>query len=172
MFKEIKSLNPNLTSDISRLLLDTPDVKSLLCITTVGKNPSALTHIYKAPIDSTRIMGTSIDYSKFKINIEKKDKNILYSTHIEGYTLRSTSQLLIENCIRVFQQKDKTTRQENLFDKIYTTLDTSAPLNFLVQPQVEELIEEAIGRIPLVPKINHDWNAYDLDFENSASVIA
>ena len=167
VFKEIKSLNPNLTSDISRLLLDTPDVKSLLCITTVGKNPSALTHIYKAPIDSTRIMGTFIDYSKFKINIEKKDKNILYSTHIEGYTLRSTSQLLIENCIRVFQQKDKTTRQENLFDKIYTTLDTSAPLNFLVQPQVEELIEEAIGRIPLVPKINHDWNAYDLDFENS-----
>ena len=167
VFKEIKSLNPNVTSDISRLLQETPDVKSLLCITTVGKNPSALTHIYKAPIDSTRIMGTSIDYSNFKINIEKREKNILYTTNIEGYTLRSTSQLLIENCIRKFQQKDKTTRQENLFDKIYTTLDTSAPLNFLVQPQVEELIEEAIGKIPLVPKINHDWNAYDLDFENS-----
>tara|TARA_B100000767_G_scaffold274345_1_gene307028 strand:- start:2817 stop:5309 length:2493 start_codon:yes stop_codon:yes gene_type:complete len=167
VFREIKSLNPNLTSDISRLLQETPDVKSLICITTVGKNPSVLTHIYKAPIDSTQITGTSIDYSKFKINIEKSEKNILYSTNIQGYTLRSTSQLLIENYIRKFQQKDKKIRQDNLFDKIYTTLDTSAPLNFLVQPQAEELIVEAIGSIPLFPKINHDWNAYDIDFENS-----
>ena len=166
VFREIKSLNPSLTSEFSRLVRDTPDVKSLLCITTVGKNPSALTHIYKAPIDSTRTKGSSIEYSKLKINIEKSENNILYSANIEGFTLRSTSQLLIENCIRKFQQKAKP-NQENLFDKIYATLDTSAPLNFLVQPQSEELIEKAIGSIPLAPKINQDWNAYDLNFENS-----
>ena len=166
VFREIKSLNPSLTSEFSRLVRDTPDVKSLLCVTTVGKNPSALIHIYKAPIDSTRTKGSSIEYSKLKINIEKSEKNILYSANIEGFTLRSTSQLLIENCIRKFQQKTKP-NLENLFDKIYVTLDTSAPLNFLVQPKNEELIEKAIGSIPLAPKINHDWNAYDLNFENS-----
>ena len=71
VFREIKSLNPSLTFEFSRLVRDTPDVKSLLCITTVGKNPSALIHIYKAPIDSTRTNGSSIEYSKLKINIEK-----------------------------------------------------------------------------------------------------
>ena len=29
------------------------------------------------------------------------------------------------------------------------------------------MIEKAIGSIPLAPKINQDWNAYDLNFENS-----
>ena len=97
VFKEIKSLNKGLTKNINSLLSDTPNLKSLLCVTKVGKNPGALTHIYKAPIDSSLINGPSIEYSKVQINVEKRKSNTFYSTNISGFTLRSTSQLLIEN---------------------------------------------------------------------------
>jgi len=166
VFKEIKLLNKGLTADISSLLSGTPDIESLLCVTKVGKNPGALTHIYKAPLDSTLMNGPSIEYSKMQINIEKRAAKVLYSTNISGYTLRSTSQLLIENCIRTSQQ-NSTSNTTKLFKTIYATLDTDAPINILVQPQVEELIETMIGQTPLMPKVSHDWNAYDLNFEES-----
>lgn len=166
VFKEIKLLNKGLTADISNLLSGTPDIESLLCVTKVGKNPGALTHIYKAPLDSVLMNGPSIEYSKVQINIEKRDTNVLYSTNIEGYTLRSSSQLLIENCIRTSQQKSASNSSE-LFKTIYATLDTNAPISILVQPKVEELIETMIGQTPLMPKVSHDWNAYDLNFEES-----
>ena len=166
VFKEIKLLNKRLTADISNLLSGAPDVESLLCVTKVGKNPGALTHIYKAPLDSTLMNGPSIEYSKVQINIEKRETNVLYSTNIEGYTLRSSSQLLIENCIRTSQQKS-TSNSSELFKTIYATLDTNAPTSILVQPKVEELIETMIGQTPLMPKVSHDWNAYDLSFEES-----
>ena len=164
VFKEIKLLNKRLTADISNLLSGAPDVESLLCVTKVGKNPGALTHIYKAPLDSTLMNGPSIEYSKVQINIEKRETNVLYSTNIEGYTLRSSSQLLIENCIRTSQKKS-TSNSSELFKTIYATLDTNAPTSILVQPKVEELIETMIGQTPLMPKVSHDWNAYDLSFE-------
>jgi hypothetical protein len=166
VFKEIKLLNKRLTADINNLLSGAPDVESLLCVTKVGKNPGALTHIYKAPLDSTLMNGPSIEYSKVQINIEKRETNVLYSTNIEGYTLRSSSQLLIENCIRTSQQKS-TSNSSELFKTIYATLDTNAPTSILVQPKVEELIETMIGQTPLMPKVSHDWNAYDLSFEES-----
>jgi hypothetical protein len=166
VFKEIKLLNKGLTADISGLLSGTPDIESLLCVTKVGKNPGALTHIYKAPLDSTLMNGPSIEYSKVQINIEKRATKVLYSTNISGYTLRSTSQLLIENCIRTTQQ-NSTSNTTKLFKTIYTTLDTGAPINILVQPKVEELIETMIGQTPLMPKVSHDWNAYDLNFEEA-----
>ena len=166
VFKEIKLLNKGLTADISGLLSGTPDVESLLCVTKVGKNPGALTHIYKASLDSSLMNGPSIEYSKVQINIEKRATKVLYSTNISGYTLRSTSQLLIENCIRTSQQ-NSTSNTTKLFKTIYTTSDTGAPINILVQPKVEELIETMIGQTPLMPKVSHDWNAYDLNFEEA-----
>lgn len=164
IFKQIKSLNPKVTSDISELLSETPNVTSLLCVTKVGKDPGALTHIYKSSIDSTLIAGPGIEYSKMRINIEKRENTILYSTFISGYTLRSTSQLLIENCIRKYQQTNNS-ETKNLFSTVYETIDTDAPLNILVQPKAEELIETVFNSTPLMPKVSQDWNAYDLSFE-------
>ena len=127
IFKQIKSLNPKVTSDISELLSETPNVTSLLCVTKVGKDPGALTHIYKSSIDSTLIAGPGIEYSKMRINIEKRENTILYSTFISGYTLRSTSQLLIENCIRKYQQTNNS-ETKNLFITVYAVSYTHLTL--------------------------------------------
>ena len=50
-------MNPEVTSNLAELLSKTPDTKSLLCVTKIGKNPGALTHIYKSQLDSTLING-------------------------------------------------------------------------------------------------------------------
>ena len=166
VFKELKNLNPEVTSNLAELLSKTPDTKSLLCVTKIGKNSGALTHIYKSQLDSTLINGPSIDYSKVKINIEKRVSGTLYSAYISGFTLRSTSQLLIENCIRKSQQNNSS-NANSLFNTVYATLDLNAPINILVQPQAEELMETMLEELPLMPKISQDWNAYDLNFESN-----
>ncbi len=166
VFKEFKSFNTSLTEDIERLISGTPNTTSLLTISLVGKNPMELTHIYKAPLDSTIMEFPKIMYSGIHLFIETHEEKSLYSTNIEGFTIRSTSQLLVENCIRSFQQNRGSTMSQ-LFVTLYNTLDSDSPLNVLVQPHKEELIKTVFEDTFLFPKTGYDWNVYDLNFEDN-----
>lgn len=165
IFKEFKFFNPSLTKNIKKLISETPNTTSLLTISTVGKNSMELTHIYEAPLDSALLKFPKIKYSGINMIIETKHKESLYSTNIGGFTIRSTSQLLVENCIRNFQKK-RSSLTSPLFKILYNTLDTDSPLNVFVQPKKEKLIQVVFTDSFLIPKIGYDWNIYDVDFED------
>jgi hypothetical protein len=142
----------------------------IFSITPYGKNEKALSIVYKAPLDSTYISHPMEKYSGEAIYITKENDNTLYTAFIDGFTLHADTKIVLENCIRNYQQKAKGINDISFYD-IVKTADNSAPFNIHLKGQQEDLIEEVTGRLPLFPKIGQNWASLDINFTAKALEI-
>ena len=142
----------------------------IFSITPYGKNEKALSIVYKAPLDSAYISHPMEKYSGEAIYLTKENDNTLYTAFIDGFTLHADTKIVLENCIRNYQQKAKGINDISFYD-IVKTADNSAPFNIHLKGQQEDLIEEVTGRLPLFPKIGQNWASLDINFTAKALEI-
>ena len=142
----------------------------IFSITPYGKNEKALSIVYKAPLDSTYLSYPKEEYSGEAIYLTKENDNTLYTAFIDGFTLHADTKIVLENCIRNYQQKAKGINDISFYD-IVKTADDSAPFNIHLKGQQENLIEEVTGRLPLFPKIGQNWASLDINFTTNALEI-
>lgn len=134
----------------------------IISLTPYGKEGKALSIVYKAPLDSTYLSLPKEEYSGETIYSTKEKQTTLYTAFIDGFTLHTDSKIILENCIRTHQQKAKGINDPS-FNVIIQTADDSEPLNLHVKGQKEDLIKEALGQLPLFPKIGQSWASLDLN---------
>ena len=142
----------------------------IFSITPYGKNEKALSIVYKAPIDSTYLSYPKEEYSGETIYLTKENNNTLYTAFIDGFTLHADTKIVLENCIRNYQQKAKGINDISFYD-IVKTADDSAPFNLHLKGEQETLIKEVVGKLPLFPKIGQNWASLDINFTANALEI-
>ena len=142
---------------------NTTATPKIFSITPYGKNEKALSIVYKAPLDSTYLSYPKEEYSGEAIYLLKENDKTLYTSFIDGFTLHADTKIVLENCIRNYQQKAKGINDTSFYD-IVKTADESAPLNIHLKGQQENLTEEVIGKLPLFPKIGQNWASLDVNF--------
>ncbi|MGB2085831.1 MAG: hypothetical protein ACPHUE_01825 [Flavobacteriaceae bacterium] len=157
---------PQLAKKMKRLNVNeqTPQIISL---TNFGKNEKALSVVYKAAIDSAFLNYPSVDYSGEKLYIQKDNAKLLYTAFIDGFTLHSDTKIVIENCIRNYQQKAKGIQSKVFYD-IVKTADDKAPVNIHLKAKEESLLNTTFGALPLFPKIGQNWSSLDLTISPQA----
>jgi len=131
----------------------------MISITPFGKEEKAVSVVYKSALDSSYLALPSMDYSGQKIFIDKTT----YTSFVDGFALHSDSKIILENCIRNYQQKAKGIA-ETAFYTIAKTADEDAPLSFHFKGNSTNSFKELLGTMPLFPKIGDSWASVDVQF--------
>ena len=100
----------------------------IISVTPYGKEEKSLNIVYKSPHDSTYLALPSVEYSGQKIYSAKRDDQTIFTSFIDGFILHSDTKIILENCIRNYQQKAKGI-SENAFYTIARTADENAPMS-------------------------------------------
>lgn len=121
-----------------------PTSKSLLCFNELGKDSFEYTFVTKSHpelivLDSLQKATTkSISYNNTSIIETRMGKHVNYTFYADSIFVNSSSQLLIENCIRSYK---KATISEAL-KKVYATIDESKSATLLATPkQISPLLQ-------------------------------
>lgn len=169
ILKHFPASLPHLSKQLSAIDLQAFSPK-IFSLTPYGKNEKALSIVYKAPLDSTYLAFPKEEYSGESIYLTKENNTTLYTAFIDGFTLHSDTKIVLENCIRNYQQKAKGINDVAFYD-IVKTADNGAPFNIHLKGQEENLTEEVVGNLPLFPKIGQNWASLDINFSPNALEI-
>ena len=135
----------------------------IISFTPYGKDEKSLNIVYKSPLDSTYLALPSVEYSGQKIYSAKRDDQTIFTSFIDGFVLHSDTKIILENCIRNYQQKAKGI-SENAFYTIARTADENAPMSLHFKGNETDAFEQIMGQLPLFPKIGDSWASVDFLF--------
>lgn len=158
--KEIPSQLPELSEKI-KSISTTEITPQLISLSNYGKEEKAVSVVYKAALDSSYLAHQKVEYSGENIYVQKKSNGQIYTAFIDGFTLHTDTKIVLENCIRNYQQNAKGLNN-SAFYNITKTADKQAPLNLHIIGDKEKSISDAIGDLPLFPNIGQRWSSYDL----------
>jgi hypothetical protein len=160
----IPELSEDLTGQFQNLIQNETNNKQLFFLTNYGKGETALSLVYESRLDSVYLNYNSFDYSGEKVFEQKNGSRALFSTFIDGYALHSDTQIVLENCIRNYQQRVKRIQNENFY-RLVKAADVNSPLSIYILPREQQIMEKLTSTLPLFPKIGESWNSYDLSFD-------
>ncbi len=150
-------------SDFDFLKVKNPE---LISLSKVGKNEIAIT-LFRDVSNMTKSDSLSlakmrsITYSNSKIYITRNlKKKSTYRTIISNYEIISTSQLVLENCIRNYNSRVSNFNSSH-FKKLYKSIDVKAPLNIFLHKNSDFFFEKLIPYTPLIPNLTNDWITFD-----------
>ena len=135
----------------------------MISITPYGKEEKAFSVVYKSTLDSSYLDLPTLEYSGQKIFMRKKEKETTYTAFVDGFALHADSKIILENCIRNYQQKARGIA-EDAFYTIAKTADENAPLSFHFKGNKTLAFKTILGEMPLFPKIGDSWASVDLQF--------
>lgn len=160
----VKNISPTMPDFIEKIkaIPSKNREPQLLSFSDYGKQAKALSVVYRSPLDSSYLAYDQMEYSGQKIFLEKKNKTTIFTAFIDGFVLHSDTKIVLENSIRNHQQKAKGVN-DNAFYSIVKTADKQAPVNIHLLGKKEKSLSEAFGRLPLFPKIGHQWSSFDLN---------
>ena len=95
--------------------------------------------------------------------LSEKDDQTIFTSFIDGFVLHSDTKIILENCIRNYQQKAKGI-SENAFYTIARTADENAPMSLHFKGNKTDAFEKIMGQLPLFPKIGDSWASVDFLF--------
>lgn len=153
--------------DIKRTLPQNPDNQALVFLTRYGKAEIATSYIDQTPLDSIYLDLPSKEYNGKIIYTETVDENTIYTCFVDGFRLRTTTQMILENCIRNYENNSKAITSPFFYELAETT-NEGRPLNLLVQPKEENILSSILPEIPLFPKTGFQWSTYDVDFTSKS----
>lgn len=137
-------------------------VPQLISLTPYGKSENALSVVYQAALDSTYLSLPTVNYSGQNIYLDKQEKHTIYTTFIEGFTLHSDTQIVLENCIRNYQQEAKGIGSSSFYELVKTA-DQQAPFNLHVKGNSPGILKDTWPSFPGFPAIGKDWITYDIN---------
>ncbi len=166
ILKQLPKSHPALTQKLTAFTTQNTSPK-IFSLTPYGKNEKALSIVYKAPLDSTYLAFPKEEYSGETIYLTQENNSPLYTAFIDGFTLHADTKIVLENCIRNYQQKAKGINAPNFYEMVKTA-DEDAPLNIHIKGQQEDLFKTVLGQLPLFPKIGENWASLDLHLTANA----
>ncbi len=137
----------------------------IIAFSNFGKNEKAVTLIHKKTTDSSFLKDEKIVYSGKEIFKFKKNDTEYYKTFIQNNTIVGNSRIIIENCIRNYQQKKKGINDNN-FNEILSTADPERGLNLFLKGDPKLGNMTIFNNYPLFPKIMESWSNLDVDIEH------
>lgn len=153
LYQKVKTVIPQIFSPKS-LLLFTPEGKSEIAVTFLSK---------KAVNDSIpNNFSSDLEYNGIAIQIDSFEKGSLYSSEVNGILISSSSQLIIENCIRNIQDK-KPGIQEGEFYTLAKLGDDNAPVTLLIHRDFKSILANTFPYVPLFPGLSDSWMAFDFN---------
>ncbi len=157
-------INNSLYQDIKAVVPDKYSPNALICLTPEGKDNLALSFIYKSTsYDSLNKKNSDqVVYNDIKIYVEKLKNRNLYHSRIRNINLISTSQLLLENSIRIIKNKKRGV-QNSSFYRLAKLSDINVPLNIYLQNDIKILLKRVFSETDLFPFMGSDWFSFDFN---------
>ncbi len=137
----------------------------IIAFSNFGKKEKAVTVIHRRTKDSSFLNQKKITYSGKEIFMFKKGNTEFYKTFIQNNTIVGDSRIVIENCIRNYQQKKKGINDNN-FKEIVHTADMERGINLFLKGEPKLGGKSIFKNLPLFPKILESWSSLDIDVEN------
>ena len=162
----LKNLHfPNdITLNVKKLINDSLN-NQIIAFSNFGKKEKAITVIHKRTKDSSFLKHEKIIYSGKPIFKFKRDETEFFKTFIQNNTIVGNSRIIIENCIRNYQQKKKGINDNN-FNEIVSSADQDRELNLFLKGDPILGDNNIFRNLPLFPKIMESWSNLDVDIEN------
>ena len=137
----------------------------IIAFSNFGKEEKAITVIHKRTKDSSYLKYEKIIYSGKTIFKFQKANTEFYKTFIQNNTIVGDSRIVIENCIRNYQQQKKGINDDN-FNEIVRTADQKRGINLFLKGEPKFEGKSIFKNLPLFPKILESWSSLDIDIEN------
>ena len=137
----------------------------IIAFSNYGKEEKAITVIHKRTKDSSYLKYEKIIYSGKTIFKFQKANTEFYKTFIQNNTIVGDSRIVIENCIRNYQQQKKGINEDN-FKEIVRTADQKRGINLFLKGEPKFEGKPIFKNLPLFPKIFESWSSLDVDIEN------
>ena len=162
----LKNLNfpKEISQKVKNLINDSLN-SQIIAFSNFGKEEKAVTVIHRKTMDSSYLKYKKIIYSGKQIFKFKKDNIQYYKTFIQNNTIVGDSKIVIENCIRNYQQKKKGINDNN-FEEIVHTADQEREINLFLKGEPKLGGNSIFENLPLFPKILESWSSLDIDIEN------
>lgn len=164
IISSLMSADINLFNTIAEIKPNEIFFTTLFCFTPYGKNKMAVTTISRSSTkDSIKKLDSKYSiYNGEKINEIKLNKNLYFKSHIKNIEFVSSSKLILENSIRLFQNKTKGIQSKDFFH-LSKFLDSNYPINVLIKYNANKFFKNILIDTPLFPSIGESWSSYDLN---------
>ena len=162
----LKNLNfpKDISQKVEHLINDSLD-NQIIAFSNFGKKEKAITVIHKRTKDSNFLKHEKIIYSGKQIFKFQKGNAEFYRTFIRNNTIVGDSRIVIENCIRNYQQKKKGINDDNFKEIVYTA-DLERGVNLFLKGEPKLGDKSIFKNLPLFPNILESWSSFDIDIEN------
>jgi len=164
LISSLKFLDKNLFKTIDEITPSEISPPLLFCFTPFGKTKMAITIINKsAPKDSLKNFNKKYSiYNGEKITEIKSKENSYFKSQIEEIEFISSSKLILENSIRLFQNNTKGIQSKDFYN-LTEFLDSNSPVNVLLRYDANQFFKNIFIESPLFPLIGESWSSYDLN---------
>jgi hypothetical protein len=154
---KIFSLDDELKKTVRNIMPNNASRPQMFFITPEGKNQNVVGLIFKStPLDTLTTYNKSINYSGQTIGVFNKGGQEFYAARMGGLKMLSESQLVIENGIRNFQNKQRGI-SSLAFYQLAESMDEDLAANFLIHPSSLTLTKTFFPGTPLFPVTGRDW---------------
>ena len=137
----------------------------IIALSNFGKEEKSITVIHKKTKDSSYLKYEKIIYSGKAIFKFKKANTEFYKTFLQNNTIVGNSRIIIENCIRNYQQQKKGINHED-FKELVSTANRARGVNLFLKGEPTLNGKSIFKNLPLFPKILESWSSFDIDIEN------
>ncbi len=137
----------------------------IIALSNFGKEEKSVTVIHKKTKDSSYLKYEKIIYSGKPIFKFQKANTQFYKTFLQNNTIVGDSRIVIENCIRNYQQQKKGINDED-FKELVSTADLDSSVNLFLKGEPKLKGKSIFKNLPLFPKILESWSSLDIDIEN------
>ena len=161
---ELSKLDSNIYENIKAVVPDKKSTNSILILTPQGKRNIAISYVFKSTNSDTIKLNIleNFVYNSVPVYISDKGKKKIFWTQIEDIYVISSSQLVLENCIRNIQNKQKGI-QDGQFYRLAELNNTDAILSIFLHKDITELINKLFTKTKYFPFLGNSWFSFDFN---------
>jgi len=164
IISSLRFLDKSLFNTLEEITPNKIPLPALFCFTPFGKNKIAITLINKFD-QKDSLKNSNKKYSIYngkKIIEIKINKNEYFKSRIKNIQFVSNSKLILENSIRLFENKTKGIQSKDFYN-LAEFLNNNSPANILIKYNAHKFFKDIFLQTPLFPKIGESWSSYDLN---------
>tara|TARA_B100000963_G_scaffold111929_1_gene97439 strand:+ start:3178 stop:5601 length:2424 start_codon:yes stop_codon:yes gene_type:complete len=160
----LAKLDFNLQKNISAVIPETKSPNSILILTPQGKSDIAVSYVFRhKESDSTNYkILESFVYNSVKVDVSIEKERKVYAARIRDINIKSNSQLVLENCIRNIQNKQKGI-QDDQFYRLAKLSNTDAILTVFLHEDIRNIMNKLFPKTKFFPFLGSSWFSFDFN---------
>ena len=164
IISSLRSLDLTLFSTLEEITPHEISSPTLFCFTPYGKNKMAVTIINRSLVkDSLKKSDNRYTiYNGEKISEFNLNKNLYFKSYLKNIEFISNSKLILENSIRLFQNRTKGIQSKDFYN-LAEFLNNNSTANILIKYNAHKFFKDIFLHTPLFPLIGESWSSYDLN---------